>query len=224
MTEGKREQLLQKINIKTHGEIEIVLLSYDVCPVCGGDLKTQFSKHDGLVRVCTVCGHEPKELVSPNKIPFGETRRKSLQSALDDGHGNTLGWKGQFCVQAHTRGVKDGPILAKHIFTITKTFTHPKLMTIRRHGYNLCRRWGLDGNNEFKDHLGYIEQKLAAHIISGNLNLSLKKVAKACFVLALNEAKRIRDFNKLLETLGITDQIVEDVGLIYASSKLGGKK
>jgi hypothetical protein len=213
------EQLLHKINSdkRLRSAFELFLVEQlDWCPFCFKDLQVMRT-NDGPIRVCVNCGFEPDSTHNSKDIPFGETKCPPNEMAFNRAMGGTLGDKGMFRVLADGRnGVKDLPIRALHIKTISEHFEPPKIRTMLRLGRMRSHQWGFDNHKDFQSIIfsNYFA-KMLKHtgklLVEDRTNFPITKVVDACFVLCLKEIRGGKAFEDAVEQLKVDSAILEKV-------------
>jgi hypothetical protein len=220
------EELLQKINIKTRGSFEAVLIENNICPLC--IYKNQVS--DLVIRngekICLNCGFA-SDIISFSQH---DGPRISMQSkrvnelAFNKGLGGTLGEKGRFCVLAKTVGLQDLPIRSRQIKIITEMFDAPKIRTMLRLGMTRCREWGLAddvkraSNVIFSNYFGHVLRRIGAYMTLLNENIS-RQLVDACFAFSLKAVKGEKAYNDAVERLNVDLALVDAVAWIYKKTK-----
>jgi hypothetical protein len=222
------EQLLQKINSKTRGGFEAVLIENNVCPLCFvyKNLVSDLVIRDGE-KVCLNCGFA-SDIISFSQH---DGPRISMQSkrvnelAFNKGLGGTLGEKGRFCVLAKTVGLQDLPIRSRQIKIITEMFDAPKIRTMLRLGMTRCREWGLAddvkraSNVIFSNYFGHVLRRIGAYMTLTNESIS-QHLVDACFAFSLKVVKGEEAYNDAVERLNVDLALVDAVAWIYNKTKL----
>jgi hypothetical protein len=209
-----REQLLQKINIKTNGRFIDFCTENFLCPECFSDLQERDEE-----LVCTTCGFVVNSLNPEASIPFDEPKTPVNALAFGHGEGGTLGMRGTFCVLARANGVVDLPIRARHISIITLKVDNPKIMSMLRHGRVLAHEWGFDEHGKlksiiFSNSMGRLIRKVGAYIVLSEWHIPLKQVVNACFALCLKRLLGEKTFQEAVQKLKVDQNMLVSVDIL----------
>lgn len=193
-----------KLNRCTDGELENVLLSFSICPVCVE--KSRVSKLHSKIgeQVCLECGFAAPRMSFSQHIPFNETMSPESLITSGRGLGETLGDKGAFCVLAHTAAFDDNkqhlPMHAQYVKIMTHTIEPPRMQTLLKLGRARMAELGVDSNSPkgvmLRTHYANLLRVVGRHVVLLHVRVNLRKMADACLALSY---KQLEGENKFLE-------------------------
>ena len=204
-------------------EFERFLIEHNLCPECLNELTIK----DGE-KVCRQCGLVCDYV--PNleeRIPYNQTRTPTNLLAYGKNLGGTIQTKGIWRLLADNKDNRHLPIRARMLSSLANQTEHPKITKMLRIGSQLCDTAFKIGNVtvyfgkrndpkcvKFSNLLGRIIRIVGAYVILANTKLSIEKITKACYILALHMTRN--PYTDLIRVhLGVDEQTQRAVTRIY---------
>ena len=202
------------------------LIENDICPECLGNLTVKDSE-----KVCVKCGLVCGRVFQA-RIPFNETRTPTNLLAFGKNLGGTIQTKGIWALLANEKNNKHLPLRARFLSIMAHTTDHPKIARMLQVGSELCEtRFNFNlgdytveiyfgdhtnpENIKFTNLPGKIIRRVGAYVVLANTRFGLRKIAKACFILALHQIRHPYTFF-IQKKLEIPEHVVQAVSKIYS--------
>jgi len=219
---GELGELVQKINIETHGKLAEFLLHYNLCPDCGiGKLE----RHDPDI-VCVNCGFVVENENYSTQIPFGTENSPGNPLHEGKGLGGTLQERGTWCLLAKQQGIEDLPIRARHTTIMMSRNEHPRLASLLKFGAKRTREFGIPPtpakpkdimiNHIYGDMLRSIG---ALYVVKG-WKFHNEVIADPCFALTVKIVLGDTAFEKVKADLHIEDSRLGQIQLLHSVVKI----
>jgi hypothetical protein len=223
----KKGNLLYKINKLTRGNLEELLVTHGICPLCAENGNLSFLTTRQNETVCTLCGYVPPQYNHVCEVPFGFAGSPMNLLSPGKGLGGTLQEKGTFCVLAHSDAYRDNaehlPMSAKFIRILTSKLEHPKIMTLMKLGRQRCAEMGFSEHDKrfigFRNQYGAIVRKVGKSLVIANVRVNMRKVADACLALSFKKSQGETAYIDACARLNVDANVLKDVIKIVEGEK-----